>query len=348
MTGDLALEHAPRPVERPAPASQSRRLPGLDGLKGVAIVLVVVIHAAPSGAPLWHDWVVQGMARLAVPAFLGVSGFLHARKETSRRHLLSHALIFLRLHLVWALIYAGADLVDPQTPFSWEPRSLALHFGAGAWPGQFFLVVLAQILFIAWACGSARRWASLPGVALATSAWLAGVLLVLTSYQDLPRWEWVDLAARAKANPAWLWFVYFALGGVAGRTLPTRVDRRAGITGAFGVLAVILAASDIPPTAGVSWSAEFPYLRVSVLLGATALTLGLPAAATLPAPALLCALGRRSFALYVLNPLLLRILRALWGPPDQLAASLVHVGITLVVATALAELLQRRARWLLP
>lgn len=331
-------------------AAAATRLPGLDGLKGLAIALVVLIHAAPPAAkaPFWNEWIVEGVARLAVPTFLLVSGFLHARRGTPSSRLLAHAWTFLRLHLAWASIHALADLLDPSVPFSWDLRSLLLHFGAGAWAGQFFLVALVQILLVAGWLGHPRRWASAPAVIAFAAAWGGGLALLMAwnAGAELPApLEWV---ARARSAPGWFWLVYFAMGAWASRLVLPRVFRRRWVLAAAVLSAAALAGVALPPTAEESWAASFPYMRLSILLASAILAVLLPALATLPSPAWLCALGRQSFALYVLNPLILRVLFIPGGRAEDPLTSLGHALLTLLVGCALAEWLARRFPRLLP
>ena len=65
----------------------SSRLAGLDALKGVSILMVVLIHAVPEGPDWYQDHVVNGIARLAVPSFLIVTGFLNGLMGSSRAKL---------------------------------------------------------------------------------------------------------------------------------------------------------------------------------------------------------------------------------------------------------------------
>ncbi len=53
----------------------SERIPELDGLRGVAILLVLMFHLMPSNIPLWAAWIVQS-GWLGVDLFFVLSGFL--------------------------------------------------------------------------------------------------------------------------------------------------------------------------------------------------------------------------------------------------------------------------------
>src|SRR5947208_8689538 len=87
VAAHAAVAHAPDPVSGPAPpaarlpAAAARRVAGLDGVRGLAALYVVVDHvflrAFPGypvdRAPFWAAWLIYG--RFAVVVFIVVSGF---------------------------------------------------------------------------------------------------------------------------------------------------------------------------------------------------------------------------------------------------------------------------------
>ena len=131
-----------------AASPETQRLPGLDALKGIAIIGVVVIHAAPNDAPGYLDYVVGGVARLAVPLFLIISGFLIGSRRPSRAKAFLYFRKFLRLHILYGALYW---VVQPLSGASYAPvtlKSALMHFAAFSYAGQFFLFALTQIYFI--------------------------------------------------------------------------------------------------------------------------------------------------------------------------------------------------------
>lgn len=328
-------------VEAPA----QRRLPGLDAAKALAIVGVVLIHAAPDEASPYHRHVVDGLARLAVPCFLVVTGLLAGLKASSRRRMRSYALEFVRLHLIYGLFYWAVSLARDGCPETWTLKTALLHFGEASYPGQYYFLILIQSFALAWLLPE-RLWRTTGAVVFWGAVAAAGVAWLRISAGTARPDSSAELVAYRIAtspNGAWLWFYFFALGATLG------ARRRRGLqpspqTGAAWVLAGILVASlglaDWP-----EWylATRLPYARAPIYAGATLLALGLPALATVRAPDPLLRLGRESFTVFVLNPALLMLLAGLFGAAASPAGSWVRTAATLVVAVALARPLRRFA-----
>src|SRR5207249_2467992 len=110
------------------------------------------------------------------------------------------------------------------------------------------------------------------------------------------------------ASPC-LWLFPFCfgiwLGCRFGDRPPSPALAAASIALAAG--AVTVAVLDVPPTAGPLYLDHWPYTRWSILIGVAALAGALPWAARSLRVAPLAALGRESFGIFVLNPLVLDV-----------------------------------------
>ena len=326
------------------PAAQ--RLLGLDALKALAILGVVAIHAAPVEPSAYQRHVAGGVLRLAVPAFLIVTGFLAGHKQTGRPRLAAYFRRFLRLHVVYGAFYWGVEILRTGRLELPGVKAALLHFGEAAWPGQFYFVILIQLFFLAAFVLPPGFWRSPAWLLGSAAAALAGIAL-LPLARELPDagavWPLLRRVAGSGSG-IWLWLYYFALGGFLGERarlgrLPAVLcDRRVGL----GLLALGMA------LAGFDWPRwgdplVDPYARASIWTGATLAGLAVPALAAAQPPRLVRRLGAASFGVFVLNPALLFALQAVFGVAPNPWASWLMVAAVVVVAVPLTEWL--RSRW---
>lgn len=120
----------------PAPRSHQARLPGLDALRAVAALSVVVMHVGAiwPGAPR-----MLGSAYLAVDFFFLLSGFVMARTyedRMNREGLAPRRFLALRFQRLWPTMAVGAVL---SLPFLWRDNPVAAVFVAAALPNFFLL-----------------------------------------------------------------------------------------------------------------------------------------------------------------------------------------------------------------
>lgn len=329
------------------------RVAGLDVIKGVAVTLVVVIHAAPPLAvnpPWYRDHVVEGVARLAVPVFLVVTGFLAGLKQTSRARFAAYFRKFLGLHLGYAAFYWMVEIAKKGVPENLDVGDVAQHFIAGTYAGQYYFAILLQVFFLGAFVLPAGFWRSPIAVAASAVASAAGIAVLSSGYGLEPGspWLWVH---RMRENPFWLWMVYVALGGFLGaRALEGRLSAlvdRPLVPVALGALGVALAVLDLPPPLSHPYNVHWPYARPSILVGSLLVALCVPALARLPGPAPARALGADSFGIFVLNPIVLLLLSLPFGRPQTPAESWLFVAGALVMAFGLTRLLRRYAPVLL-
>lgn len=338
-----------------------RRLPGLDVTKGLAAIGVVAIHAAPAAPSAYVDHVVGGLARLGVPAFLVVSGMALAIRGVSGQRFRTEFRRFLRLHLVWSAVYwivveVAVGVSTPRT-LKW----MLLRFGEGAYPGQYYFIVVLQIFAVLAAIDllrdplrlgvsrEGRFWTSTPFAVASALAAAVGLSLFASPQffafgETLPRVAWRVVGG---ANVVWLWMIFFALGAWVGE----RVRRGSALTGPAAAKALALGAAALALLAWPRFPAprpetlNYPYASLVLYLGAICIPFALGHFASRPAPRWLCAIGERSFGVFVLNPGLLIGLQFLWGAPESVFASWLHVGVTIAVACALTRPLERLVPW---
>ena len=295
-----------------APSSAAEFRPDIEGLRGIAILLVLLFHA---GLP----WTPGGF--VGVDVFFVISGFLITGKlwrESQQpgglnitrfyawriRRLLPAALVAIAVITVFGLLLAAPlDRSELAADGAASALSIAnmrfigsvdyfaattspspfLHFWSLSVEEQFYLVWPALIVLLTWRGGSSRRLivALLIGVvaSFALSIWLTDTSPARAFYL-LPTRVW-QLGVGG----------LLALIGVAG------TSRRAGALAWAGLAAVAVA--------GVALTAEIPYPGLAALLptaGAVALLYGGAAPSgpvRLLAAAPLRFLGKISYSLYL-------------------------------------------------
>jgi surface polysaccharide O-acyltransferase-like enzyme len=336
-----------------AAAPGRTRLPGLDALKGIAIAGVIAIHASPASPAddsAWYRYVTSGVARLAVPLFLLITGYLIGLRRPPREKLVATGWKFLRLHLIYSAFYWA---LEPLAVGAWRELTLKnalMHFAPFSFPGQFYLFILPQVYFVFGFLVPERLRASTGvlaaslALALATVAFLAASIAAGHS-APLP---WM-LVGHSEATPL-VWLFAVAAGiWVGARADNPRFARVGALPSlALAALAALLAACDWPPTDGPDYLRHFGYARWSLLIGTALLAPCLPwAARALWLPGLE-ALGRQSFGVFVFNPLILGLLSHNVGHIETLSQSAAYAAVMLAGAYGLARWLRPRLPFAFP
>jgi surface polysaccharide O-acyltransferase-like enzyme len=349
--GELAADSKTGPqVEGGKSARQ--RLDGLDAVKAVAAVGVVAIHAVPLASPAYSDYVVGGVARLAVPIFVIVSGFLAGLSSAAGEKMRANVVRFVRLHLVWGLFYWCAYTVAGIAPDSPDWKWIVGRFGEGGYPGQYYFIIMIQIYVVcalpALVGSSSRPWEN---SRVAIAAFVVSVLVLAGMPDGVQPGQLLGDSVFATIGGlsrigVWHWFFYFALGASLGRA---HLEGRPVIGGvaALGLVVVgtLIAAIGWPLLPAIESRTYLPYTRLSIVLGATAVGLALPFLAGLQAPRWLRMFGRNSFGIFVLNAILVYCAKLAFGQPASVAESLILVAVVSCASVGLSRGLARVAPW---
>jgi len=295
-----------------APLSTAEFRPDIEGLRGIAILLVLLFHA---GLP----WTPGGF--IGVDVFFVISGFLITGKlwrESQQpgglnitrfyawriRRLLPAALVAVAvISLVGLLLAAPLDRSELAADGAASALSLAnmrfigsvdyfaptsspspfLHFWSLSVEEQFYLVWPALIVLLTWRGGESRRL-------------IAALLIGVVASFALSMWLTDASPARAfYLLPTRVW--QLGVGGLLALIGVMGTSRRAGALAWAGLAAVAVA--------GVALTAEMPYPGLAALLptaGAVALLYGGAAPGgpmRLLAAAPLRFLGKISYSLYL-------------------------------------------------
>ncbi|QCR18962.1 acyltransferase family protein [Agrococcus sp. SGAir0287] len=326
-------EHGPATAAQAARArttSRSRHL-WMDGLRGLAIVLIVELHASaimrmhginPSPVLEWLDVAVYPFR---IPMLMLLSGMLlHASlAKGTRRYLVGKARTILWPFAVWSVLLVLA--------YDFMPWSSLLDALVAPGSHLWFLHALLVAYLLALALRRVPTWISALGAFAA-----AGIVALV----DLPTW-----AMQLQPERLLMMLGYF----LAGATLRARWDvvegwlRRTWVLVALLAAAAALVALSVAPDIRVSYTmAEYAPLVLAGVLALVAVAIRLPWTSW-PARALR-AIGRDSIVFYVTHWfVLMALVWPLWLVPDfvPLDVQVLAVATSLLAAAGLAWLSHR-------
>jgi peptidoglycan/LPS O-acetylase OafA/YrhL len=358
--GHAVHQPAGEPVQRPAPDPD--RVTGLDGLRGLAALFVVVHHCwllsfrgryPLVDGPDWLGWLLHG--RFAVVFFITLSGFSLAiaparhgwrlggvRRYAQRRawRILPPYWAALVFSLFVAYMWTRMPLADPPTARAVVVYGLLLQdFVPAPVPNAvFWSIAVEAALYLAFPLLLiVRRWA---GAAVMLAAVVVPVVVVGLL---VPAVSVTPTTPATAASPMQTWFTFelaplFAMGVVAAGVVAAgeRVRRLPwhwlALLAAAPVLLLIVVQGSVWTVAHYYWIDLALGPAIALLLAAVATRRPAPLTwllATRP----VSRLGRYSYSLYLIHlPIVLVINRKLVAP--HVPPGLPRFWVTLVLATS--------------
>jgi fucose 4-O-acetylase-like acetyltransferase len=293
----------------------------LDYLKGLGILAVVGTHAlslVPMRAPAFDDaQPLDRMLRFAVPFFFGVLGYLTVTRFSAVRRwgpfFQVRAVRLLAPYVCWSVLYA---LGTPVLVMLRDPGPIGRIFSGYAEGHLYFMVAYFGFLVLLPATAALLRAAPRGLSATAAIAGICGHAALLVGLEraldagDLGSW-YIDSEARLPVH----WMAFWCAGVLAGlgdrwlRAWAVRA-RTALVLASVPALALYVYALHAYTADGsADWFGYSPASLWTAALAFCALASLYPLVATRGGGALAW-VGRRSFAIYLSHPLVLRWLAA--------------------------------------
>ena len=210
-----------------------RRLPGLDGIRGIAILLVVVSHAEMAGSTMQAEWIAR-LGDLGVKLFFVLSGFLittlllQEQSRTGRiaygRFLVRRAFRILPAAYAFILCVIGASMlgwITLQPGDALHALTYTAEFGAPSWwIGHLWSLSIEEQYYFVWplVLGLVRprlgAWL-MAGTLVVAAVARGAIVLWLADYS-----EGIERSFIAAIDG-------FAMGGLLAALLPA-LERRLG------------------------------------------------------------------------------------------------------------------------
>jgi peptidoglycan/LPS O-acetylase OafA/YrhL len=350
------------------------RVPALDGLRGIAILLVLVLHFTMYGGELPAAGLDRLVHRTALAGWIGVdlffvlsgfliTGILYDAKGGERyfrnffaRRLLRIAPLYYGALVLFVLLlpalwrgHAGLSWLRSESFWYWT-YLVNVRIAWEGWPGfgalgHFWSLAVEEQFYLLWPVAVFRlRRRPLMALCAACAVVAVGVRLALHLAGNAPA-AFVLMPARMDALAAGA-FLALALRGPGGPAAAARLAKPALAAGGAGLAVLVLWKRGLPAEDAAVAVAGY-FLLAVLFAGAVALAVAAPPGSRgsrwLAAPVLIF-FGRYSYALYVLHHPLL-FLKPPWLTYDAVPAVLgsrlpgwllfVSAGIGVSVALAL-------------
>lgn len=294
-------------------ATEARRRDfSVDALKAIAISAVVWIHVSRAAGTA------AACMRFSVPVFVALwayyfeAGLSKRGSEQHRSYLIDRVRKLLIPYCFWSLLYALILRdTDQNSPVGVSMISIIKSFAGKGWPGQYFLLVLLQlmpVLLLLRPCLTKR------------SVWtLLLASLFLYALVELALWELPGVAAIGH-RPFIYWLPYALLGLGQARGYFLAVPR--------GIPAIVAVVAMMATPFEANWSNinlpdYSPYIQVSVLLSTLGIMLAWPGSQVAPSVvsnvshenesgritqgclSLLSQIGSNSYPIFLMNPMVM-------------------------------------------
>lgn len=211
-----------------AQSGDNGRLHAIDALRGVAMIMVVIIHVTASRVVPGTTAVatlINASARLGVALFFAISGYLdqgsHRRRADWRPWIQGRIFFLFRTYVLASLFYLflnqGIGLGLP-----WTGREAVLYglFGQAEWH-LWYLIALAETVLGYWLL---RRW----GVSPYSLVWVASAVWLIANQGMI---QSHSLGRLMTYHSLIDWVIYYALGAaVSFRQESAEVERHTGLT----------------------------------------------------------------------------------------------------------------------
>jgi len=369
-------------VESPPATARPARLPALDGLRGIAILLVMVYHFSYGGhfssSPVdaAYGWV-SGLGWVGVDLFFVLSGFLITGILSDSRERVGYFSSFYarRALRIFPLYYAFVLVVLPVAARVGAPdpahllgrlrESLGWYLGYGVnfmlafnggWKADIlstahlWSLAVEEQFYLIWpplVLLLSRRALMRTSAVLAAAALLIRVAMRLGGGGEVAAYVLPFARMDALLLGALVALAVRELGSVA--PLARRAPRVLAVSGV--VAAATLAAAPARLSSGSPWVQTVGLSAIAVFFAALLVTaLAAPEGSRwgrlLRAP-LLATLGKYSYALYIFHPLVMTTLQSVGWGVDRFAfvGWGLQIGVHLVF-TAFATLMSLAVAWL--
>ncbi|GGE23795.1 membrane protein [Marinithermofilum abyssi] len=296
-----------------------RRIQGTDFIKGVAILGVILIHVTAFSLrdtkPLADGglfFALNQLARFSVPVFFMLSGlflFYHYYDKFTAAHFIKKRFMYILIpYLIWSIVYLiYAWETQPQSTPHTLKRTLVVFLTGQAYYHLYFIVVMTQFYILL--PFLIRLFRKFGGLTIVSFAFVVKMLAnSVTWWEASSQVQWIAYFPEKALFPVWLF--YFCLGGWLGQ----RIDRLKLLGRApLVAVAVLFGSTGLLMLVVSFFHRETVFFNFSVLVYSIVSFVLLFLLGIKWKQSWLSVLGRYSFGLYMIHPLVLNALSK-WTP----------------------------------
>ena len=267
-------------------------------LKAISIIGVVWIHSFNLNKSIVNTQVIADIFRFCVPSFIILWAFFYEHGLECRNYNKYSGYIGKRLfrlaipYIFWSLLHLF--IFYDVSEIGWSTL-LNGHFGGYGWAGQFFLIILFQLTVLLPFIRKFVTWGS---------TWFV-LVTCLTLYWWVAYGLWqIELIQKLGHRFFIYWVPYVFLGIVIAKEGVPQLSVPLIILFILTVIAVPLEFQSFR-VQKISFS---PYVIPSVLISSMALSIAVLSMKHIgPLPLFLRTIGNNTFAIFLLNPLVVRV-----------------------------------------